>query len=863
MTSSKKEFPASAVSILSRMENAKRQYYRPVYSLHKWWARRAGAVFRSIGLFALREDGESILEVKQRSVDPTSLYFRPNRFPEKVILDPFMGGGTAIIEMARMGTKVIAVDLNPLAWWIVKQELASIDLDDLQKGFNQLEQTVGKEITEYYTTVCKDCGSKSIVIYYFWSSSLLCQTCSKEVFLFNMCYLNKGMSRTAKENNVPLLICPKCLAIFFENKEPATCPTCGYSFDPRHGPVNNGIYTCIHCGSSNRTIETLKERKAQLSNHMYAIEYYCEKCNQKKYKAPDEYDLKLYDRACNEFEQHKEFLRIPHQKIPPGRDTARIRNHNFVYFSDLFNKRQLLCLSKLLQSIAALPDSHTKDLLLTTFSNSLEYNNMLVPYNYPHRKIHHLFIHHAIPVTTRPVENNVWGCAKHGAGSFVMVFRRTLNAKKYTNQPFERYKAADGNIRTVYLPQERIEANFATDFSQLEKEDNSLLLCKDSRDLPEIPSGKIDHVITDPPYFDNINYSELSNFFYVWLRPALKDRIPYFMPEYVPHSAEIVCDESSGKSMSNYEKGLRDVFKECHRVLKAEGKLLFTYHHTSGQSWGVILKAIVESGFEVENVFVVESETRFSPHLRGKTGMQFDAIIACKKWQPSEEERMSIAEFEDRLYQGALKSLKQAAKGFSRLRVSDFLVFVSAECFKIYSKCHGQIYDSGGNRLSVEDVSNRLSKIQEKLCWADILPIPKDIDPLTIIYTEFLSQSGMGSAELELILEHYGFKMSEFIDNRLVRLIHDKASPLSPQERLDFLVKKIENDEELSLIDKVHYLIAQGNEKIKLKNMSSWNIQRIKEISDRLYLKTGNPSYGRLSQELDLPELHRSLLYFR
>jgi adenine-specific DNA methylase len=863
MIGAKKEFPASAVSLLSRMENAKRQYYRPVYSLHKWWARRTGAVFRSIGLFTLSE-GKSILEIKQRSVDPRSLYFQPNKFCGKIILDPFMGGGTTIIELARMGTKVVGVDLNPLAWWIVKQELAPVNIDRLHKCFDQLEQTIGKEITEYYTTTCKDCGSKSVAIYYFWSSSLLCRTCGKEVFLFNTCYVNKGLSRTAKENNVPLLVCPRCLAIFFESKETAVCPACGYNFDPRRGVVKNGTYTCIHCGSSHRIIDTLREKQSKLINRMYAIEYYCEKCNQKKYKAPDQNDLRLYQRACNEFEELKALLPIPHQKIPPGRDTARIRNHNFIYFSDLFNKRQLLCLSKLLQSIIALPDSHEKDLLITTFSNSLEYNNMLVPYNYPYRKIHHLFTHHAIPVTTRPVENNVWGCAKHGAGSFIMVFRRTLNAKKYTNRPFEKYKAADGTIRTVYIPQERIEAKFATDFSQLTEEANCLLLCKDSRELLDIPSETIDYVITDPPYFDNINYSELSNFFYVWLRLALKNRIPYFMPEYVPSSAEIVCDESSGKSMSSYQQGLKDVFRECFRVLKSHGKLIFTYHHTSTQSWGAVLNAIMESGFEVEDVFVVESETRFSPHLRGKTGIQFDAIILCRKYNETKKERISIAEFDDRLYQEALESIRKAAKGFSRLKESDFLVFVSAACFKIYSQYHGQIYDSEGKRLSVEEASERLSEIQEKLRWADILPIPEDVDPITLIYTEFLSQSGMGKAELESIIKHYaGLRVSDFTANKLIRLVHDKANPISPYERLDFLSKKIENNQELLLIDKVHYLIAQSNEKIKLKYISVWNVQKIKELSERLYLKTGNPCYGRLSQELEIPELQRSLLYFR
>ena len=867
MTGMKPKFPASAVSLLSKMENAKRQYYRPVYSIHKWWARRSGTVFRSIGLYTLSEDHkESFLRIRERSIDPKSQYFQPHIFKDKTILDPLMGGGTVLIEMARMGTNVIGVDLNPLAWWIVKQELAPVNLDRLNKSFDKLEQTVGKEIASYYTTTCGDCGSKSIGIYCFWSTSLPCETCGSEVFLFKMCFINKGMSRTKKKNNVPLLVCPKCLSIFFESKKTATCPACGYNFDPRQGTVKAGIYTCLDCGSSHRIIDTLKKFQVKLSNRMYAIEYYCEKCDQKKYKHPDRKDLDLYESAVRKFEKEKNSLLFPRQKIPLGRDTARIINHNFVYFSDLFNKRQLLCLSKLLESITLLEDSCAKDLLLTTFSNSLEYNNMLVFYNYPHRKIHHLFTYHAIPVTTRPVENNVWGCKKHGAGSFVMVFQRTLNAKKFTNRPFEKYKSPDGKIRTIYLPRERINTKFAEDFSQLGKKANTLLLRKDSRDLSEIPSETMDYVITDPPYFDNINYSELSNFFYVWLRLALKDRIDHFTSEYVPKSPEIVCDERSGKSMEFYEKGLTEVFNECNRVLKVDGELIFTYHHTSALSWGAVLNAIVSSDFVVENVFVVESEPRFSPHLRGKTGIQFDAIIECRKRQEftrEKIEKMEIGEFKKRLYHETLKALKHAARGFSRLRESDFPVFALAECFKLYSQSHGQIYDANGKRLSTKETVKTVEEIQQKLSWTKIISIPKDVDPLTAIYVEFLSQPGILKEEFKKLLEDFVEPQIEgFLEHKLIKITHEGVHPVNPSKRLEFLVKEMRNGKKLLLIDKVHFLIAQDDEKIRPKYILQWDIKKVREISDRLYLKTGNPKYGSLSRELELSESQPSLLHF-
>lgn len=122
---------------------------------------------------------------------------------------------------------------------------------------------------------------------------------------------------------------------------------------------------------------------------------------------------------------------------------------------------------------------------------------------------------------------------------------------------------------------------------------------------------------------------------------------------------------------------------------------------------------------------MVESEPRFSPHLRGKTEIQFDAIIECKEWQASVKEKIEIAEFKNRLYHETLKALKHAARGFSRLKESDFAVFALAECFKIYSQRHGQICDSNGKRLLAKDVIKIVKEIQQKLSWTKILSIPR------------------------------------------------------------------------------------------------------------------------------------------
>lgn len=108
---------------INRLAEPERNSFKPIYQMHKWFARRASCVFRAILLGALKpaykEDGTSVdlMEefYKDHSKDPDTT--------GKVVLDPFMGGGTTVVEALRLGCKVVGIDLNPVAWFIAKTEM--------------------------------------------------------------------------------------------------------------------------------------------------------------------------------------------------------------------------------------------------------------------------------------------------------------------------------------------------------------------------------------------------------------------------------------------------------------------------------------------------------------------------------------------------------------------------------------------------------------------------------------------------------------------------------------------------------------------------------------------------------------------
>jgi putative DNA methylase len=634
------------VNQLSQDETGKRQYYRPVYSLHKWWARRPGALFRSIILLATRgnrdEKSFALFErTRDGSLSAESEYFKEHRLEDVVILDPFMGGGTTLVEANRMGAKVIGCDLNPVSYWIVRETLKPIDLEKLDRYFRQIEETAGEKIKALYRTRCVECRQEADGMYYFWVRYVTCPHCKRDVYLYKRALLNEGLSRNKpiSAKNPATVFCPQCFALNeWDGTHPCTCKTCGFSFDPEAGTYDQGFYECPHCHSRIRLLDTLSEGQT-LKEKLVAIEYWCPSCQARRYKSPDGEDearldfiqetMRELSYPCPANGVGSGRLIFPRQKILEGDSSLRWRLHKYTHYYQLFNPRQILAFNYLFESILAIPEEEFRNSFITVFSNSLEYNNMMTPYNYPHRKLHHLFNYHALPLTTTPVENAVWGVGNEGAGTFVNCYKRYRAAKLYCQSPFDRFKDRRGIVRTV-PSREYIAADFVASFDQLQKTPRSaMLFCGDSSSLPAIPDQSVDFIITDPPYFDNVHYSELSNFFYVWLAELIVH--PYFEAEHVPTDDEAIVNGKMEKGEQEYQQLLRNVFAEGHRVLKENGRLIFTFHHSNWRAWWTILQAIVGSGFRVMDSFPVMSEYKVNPHIRNKQSLDMDLVLVCEK----------------------------------------------------------------------------------------------------------------------------------------------------------------------------------------------------------------------------------------
>ncbi len=142
------DFPILPINQIAQIEG---NAGKPIYQMSKWWARRRSSVFRSILLAAATKAPEDPAEAAKTVWE---FYYGNHQknaaFKDLKVADIFMGGGTTLVEGARLGMQMTGNDLNPVAWLVVKNELADVDLDEVNKLFDYIEDEVKSQIMPFY-----------------------------------------------------------------------------------------------------------------------------------------------------------------------------------------------------------------------------------------------------------------------------------------------------------------------------------------------------------------------------------------------------------------------------------------------------------------------------------------------------------------------------------------------------------------------------------------------------------------------------------------------------------------------------------------------------------------------------------------
>jgi putative DNA methylase len=612
-----KDFPFEELNIVAELESWRKEVNRPMYHIHKWWAQRLGSVFRAIVLSGLTEDAGLVW----------NRYYEGYDSPKSIILDPFMGSGTTLGEALKFNCKVIGCDINPVSYFLVQKSLEDIPISSLKDAYCRLESSVRDKIQSYYRTVHDKSGENADILYTFWVMQAPCPSCGDPISLFN----NYVFSTNAYPNRKPeaKAFCPNCEGVInteYDSSE-IKCPECEFCYNPRTGTARRSEFYCGHCNEWHPIQKTILASGKRPEYKMYGNMLWLES-GLKVYAKPTEADHELYGKASKDLIENA--LPIPDDPIPPGHNTNQARGYNFLYWKELFNQRQLNSLSILLDGIRKEQDTSLREFMLILFSSCLEFNSMFCSFKGEGTgAVRHMFYHHILKPERLPLENTVWGFPK-SSGAFSTLFKsRLLRAKEYQSSPFEIMPVASkGKFKgSKKFAGKSVNAKLADSFSGLiENAGNVLLFCGDSSRL-DVPDKKIDAVITDPPYFDFVHYSELADYFYVWLKIGLQDYHPAFQNHNSRHKAEV---QSTDKEV--FRENLTSVYRECHRVLKDNGLMVFTFHHSRIDGWESIYRAVRDSGFSVVAAYPLKAEMSVAtPKNQAKEPINLDSIIVCKK----------------------------------------------------------------------------------------------------------------------------------------------------------------------------------------------------------------------------------------
>jgi len=675
-------FPVLEISQLAIPE---RSSYKPIYQISKWFARRSSAIFRAILLSTNYSSRDNFLDK----------FYAEDSLSNVTILDPFMGGGTTIVEGLRLGMNCIGIDINPVAWFITKTECQLVDINKLTLMITNCEKELAEAIKKWYTTTCPVCSKPADIIYTHWVKEITCKTCKAHVPLFR----NFVIGYIANE---AILLCPSCFTSFnssspIHNK--INCPECEHSFVPKNGyRKGRSLCICSDCSNPIEIIKSILSEKKPLPSKAFAIEGFCPHCfkigdkasllaksRYKFIKSVSKADNDLYQEAVKYWGHNSKKFLWPTENIPVGFTTKVLYNHRYTKWFELFNGRQLLALSMILTYIQKITDIHMQEMFLAAFINLLNHNNLFTRYSPKGQKVEGIFARHDFHPLSTYAENNVWG-TKYGRGTWKKCLSRLINGKKYNISPYNFKRVTEGNknikrekVITGKINGKLCEGNI-TNFP--DNNSNLLLLCQDSEYIPNFKTP-VDLIISDPPYADNVNYSELSDFLYVWIRLILKDRYNFFTPFETPKAGEAI--ESSRKNSDYYTK-LTAIFSKCRKQLKPGGLFLSTCHHSNSDTWFKMDDVLNLAGFHTVRTHAVPSEAPNVLNIKNKKAVSYDLIIVCKEMMDGQKQHIKKLEFMKLLKLNYLDRLQSYRKEGIVIKGLDVIVVFFGEFFELSSK---------------------------------------------------------------------------------------------------------------------------------------------------------------------------------
>lgn len=637
---------------------------RPIYQTHKWFARRFGSAFRGLLIAAAIKPGDDFWDA----------YLGGASLEGLSVGDPFVGGGTAIAEAQRLGAHCYASDVDPVAVSITRFQSRLGNVPPLKAELEQLKATIGKSLSAYHVTLDEQDQPRP-VLHYFWVQEVDCGGCGSR-------YDGHPHFQLAHEaaTKRQWVVCRHCgevheLALHRKRLE---CTACGGRTPIMEGPCVAGAVTCPNCGHGERLIDVSRRTGAPPRYRLFALEYLAKDpdsrpvpASHRIFKRADDHDLARYEAASKVLREAPADLtdHLPGRVIPDqDRADDRLIRYGYRQYLDLFNHRQRLHLATLSRAImAARPE--VREALSIAFCDHLKTNCMLTSYAFGWRRLAPLFSIRAFRHISRPVELNPW-LDGTGRGTYPNAVRRVERARNWMLEPRE--ATPSGGFKGLADDERPPMAPVATRVCSAEE-------------LSHIADGTLDLVVTDPPYFDNIAYSELSDFFLPWHQSlGLTEQIQSGLPP-----ARLDARRNDDIATASFQSRLTRCFDEIARTLKGTGLVIFTYQHKTPEGWEALGKALAQARLGVCRVFPMLGDTDAGPHKHSDS-IRWDAVIIAIPGHSAS----NTTELTD----DARRWAEATAEDWTtRLRNSTRLVFKGADEINLLRACYAAALSHSSN----------------------------------------------------------------------------------------------------------------------------------------------------------------------
>jgi putative DNA methylase len=504
-------------------------------------------------------------------------------------------------------------------------------------------------------------------------------------------------------------------------------------------------FTCASCGAVQDLLETLRAFGKAAPMAGYAIQGVTPKSaastdsyNGRFFSAFDVRAASQYNAAAAEWHARKESDLAsfwPRSAIPIGAEIGPhdVEGHHFTHWWTMFNARQLLVLSQLLKAIVEVGDYGwaVREYVLAAFQQYLRNQNMFCFWNLGADKMEPHYSRNSFHPKATTIENSVF--AMLGRGNWTSCAEGAIESQEWARAPWELVSL--DQLGRTHPDLAKLCTGKSEKVNLGDPVLDGALYQGSSTELGQIPERSLDLVVTDPPFGDLVQYSELADFFYVWLRLVLLQQYPdIFAGEYTPKTLEAVSNRFREPEDPNgfYQRLLTQCWREADRALKVGGVLAFTFHHSEDEPWVAVLESLFDAGFYLEATYPIRSdETKGDSAQFGAQKIEYDIIHVCRK---RTEEPKSVSW--GRMRREVLADVRQIQAMLENhikagLPAADIQVIRRGKALEYFSRHYGKVYVDEGRTIGVKDALVGINQLIDEDSNKVSDPPPVNAEPIT------------------------------------------------------------------------------------------------------------------------------------